>query len=169
MTAGGAIRVDAVKIVMTLLVSQLVPLCVGLLLRQQTPALAERLQMPAARLSTAMNIIVFGAILVVQFQLLERIRLFGFAGMFLLVTAFTAIGWLLGGPDAANRRAMALSTGVRNVGVSLVIATGSFPGTPAITAALAFAIYQTIVLALAAAAWGRMSIDYRSAARDAVA
>jgi bile acid:Na+ symporter, BASS family len=59
-----------------------------------------------------------------------------------------------------------LSTGVRNVGVSLVIATGSFPGTPAVTAALAFAIFQTVVLALVAVAWGRLR---PSAARDEAA
>ena len=37
--------------------------------------------------------------------------------------------------------------------------TQRFRGTPAVTAALVFAIFQTIVLALAAAAWGRLSHD----------
>jgi BASS family bile acid:Na+ symporter len=83
----------------------------------------------------------------------------GLAGMLLLVVAFTAAGWLLGGPGADNRRAVALSTGVRSVGVSMVIATGSFPNTQAVTAALVFAILQTVVLTLAAAAWGRFRHD----------
>jgi len=39
-----------------------------------------------------------------------------------------------------NRTAMTMATSVRNVGVSLVIATGSFAGTKAVTAATAFAI-----------------------------
>ena len=155
----GDLKVDAAKIVTTLLLSQLAPLCVGLLLRQRRPALAERLKKPAARLGAVLNLIVFAVILVVQFDLLRHIRLTGFAGMLLLVAAFTMIGWLLGGPDASNRKAMALSTGIRNVGVGLVIATGSFPGTSAVTVALAFAIFQTIVLALAALAWGRLSND----------
>jgi hypothetical protein len=46
---------------------------------------------------------------------------------------------------------------VRNVGVSLVIATGSFPNTPAVTAALAFGLLQTIALALLALGWGRLA------------
>jgi hypothetical protein len=41
--------------------------------------------------------------------------------------------------------------------VSLVIATASFPGTPVVTAVLAYAIFQTIVLAFIALAWGRLS------------
>jgi hypothetical protein len=45
---------------------------------------------------------------------------------------------------------------VRNVGVSLVIATGSFPGTKAVTAATAFALFQTLVMALVALSWVRL-------------
>lgn len=72
-----------------------------------------------------------------------------------MVLATLVVGWLLGGPGSDNRKAMALTTGVRNVGVSLVIVTASFPATPAVTAALAYALFQTIVLALLALAWGR--------------
>jgi len=39
-----------------------------------------------------------------------------------------------------TRTAMTMATSVRNVGVSLVIATGGFAGTKAVTAATAFAI-----------------------------
>ena len=59
-------------------------------------------------------------------------------------------GWVLGGPGSDRRTAMAFSTDVRNASVSLVIATVSFPGTPAVTAALAYGLFQTVVLALLA-------------------
>ena len=48
-------------------------------------------------------------------------------------------------------------TGVRNVGVSLVIAASSFPGTAAVTAATAFALVQTVLMALVALVWGRLA------------
>ena len=48
------------------------------------------------------------------------------------------------------------ATPVRNFGVSMVIATGSFAGTKAVTAATAFALFQTIVMALVALGWGRL-------------
>jgi hypothetical protein len=52
---------------------------------------------------------------------------------------------------------MAMATSVRNVAVGLVLATTSFPGTPAIAAATAFALFQTIAIALIALAWGRLA------------
>jgi len=73
----------------------------------------------------------------------------------LLVIAAVVAGWLLGGRGRDKRKAMAFSTGARNVSVSLVIVTASFPGTPAVTAVLAYALLQTALLALLAAAWGR--------------
>jgi BASS family bile acid:Na+ symporter len=152
---GGDLKVDTLKIVTTFLVCQLTPLFIGLALRQRRPGLAEKLKKHGTRMGIVLNIAVFLTILVVQFHLLRKISVTGLADMLLLVVAFTAAGWLLGRPGADNRRAVALSTGVRNVGVSMVIATGSFPNTPAVTAALVFAILQTVVLALAAAAWGR--------------
>jgi len=69
------------------------------------------------------------------------------------VLAGVAAGWLLGG---GNRSAMVMATSVRNVGVSLVIVTAAFPGTRAVVAATAFAVLQTIVMALLALGWGRL-------------
>lgn len=168
-SGSGDLKVDAFKIVLTLLMSQLVPLGVGLLIRNRNPLLAAKLQKPANRLGTILNLVVFGMILVVQFHTLAAIRLRGFAGMFLLVLAATAAGWIFGGAGSENRKAMGLTTGIRNVGVSLVIVTGSFPGTPAVTSALAFAIFQTILLALVALAWGKVSPRANATAAVAVA
>src|SRR5215472_17269667 len=55
-----------------------------------------------------------------------------FVGMLALLTASLAAGWLLGGPGSDNRKTMALTTSLRNVGVCLVIATGGIcAGAPA--------------------------------------
>jgi hypothetical protein len=79
----------------------------------------------------------------------------GYSGMLLLVLAGVATGWLLG--ERGNRSAMVMATSVRNVGVSLVIVTAAFAGTRAVAAATAFALFQTIVMALIAVAWGRLA------------
>lgn len=149
------LKIDVVKMVGTLLLTQLIPLGIGLAVRHCRPKLAERLSRPAKLLSTVLNLVTFSVIMVAQFHLLESIKATGFAGMLALVIATLAIGWLLGGPGSGQRTAMGFSTGVRNVGVSLVIATASFPGTLAVTSALAYALFQTITLALLAVAWGR--------------
>jgi BASS family bile acid:Na+ symporter len=151
------LRVDAAKIVTTLLVTQLLPLGAGLLVRHWWPGVADRLKRPATLVGTVLNLVTFGLILAVQYPTLLAIRLSGFVGMFVLLALTVAAGWLLGGPGGEGRRAMAFTTGVRNVAVGLVIATASFPGTEAVTAALAYALVQTIALALVALAWGRLA------------
>jgi hypothetical protein len=65
----------------------------------------------------------------------------------LVIATLVVGGLLLGGPDSDPRTAKRFSTAVRNVGVYLVIATTSFPGTPSVTAARGHALFQTIVLA----------------------
>jgi BASS family bile acid:Na+ symporter len=154
-TDSNSITVDAGRMVGTLLATQLLPLFAGLALRQWRPVLAARLLTPANRLSAVLNLAVIVLILAAHFRALAEIRPVGFAAMLALVLSALAAGWLLGLPGSENRKAMAITTSVRNVGVSLVIATSSFPGTPAVTAALAFALFQTLVLALLAFGWGR--------------
>lgn len=157
LSADQRVQIDAGKMVATLLGSQLLPLCAGLAVRQWRPALADRLKKPARRLSMVLNLLTLGAVFTVQFQMLIGIPIKAFAGMFALVLASAVAGWLLGGPGSGNRTAMTMATAVRNVGVSLVIATASFPGSRAVTAATAFALFQTIVMALAALGWGRLA------------
>jgi BASS family bile acid:Na+ symporter len=150
-------QINAGNMVGTLLVAQLLPLCVGLAVRHWRPALAARLKTPADRLSMVLNLATLAVVLAVQFDMLVAIPIRAFAGMSALVLAGLAVGWLLGGPGRETRTAMAMATAVRNVGVSLVIATKSFPGTAAVTAATAFALFQTVLLALVALGWGRLA------------
>jgi BASS family bile acid:Na+ symporter len=152
------LQVDALKIVRTLLLTQLIPLCVGLGLRHWRPALAERLQKPANLVSAVLGLSTVGLILAVQFDLLAEIGLRGWVGMCALLIASSVSGWLLGGPGIDNRKAVALTTCLRNVGVGLVIAVGNFAGTAAVTAALAYGIFEIVGSLLLAVAWGWRSM-----------
>jgi BASS family bile acid:Na+ symporter len=149
------LTVDALKIAGTLLVTQLVPLCVGVAVRQWRPALADRMEKPANLLSKVLNLVAVALILVVHFELLLEIRPRGFVGMVALLVASWAAGWLLGGPGTDNRKTMTLTTSLRNVGVGLVIATGSFAGTPAVTAVLVYGLFEVIGSLLLALGWAR--------------
>jgi BASS family bile acid:Na+ symporter len=153
-TDGPALAIDGGKVVLTLLVAQFLPLCVGLAVRQWRPNLADRLKKPANLLSMVLNLTMLGLILVAQFDMLIGIPLRAFLGMVALVLAAVAAGWLLG--CVGTRSAMVMATSVRNVGVSLVIVTGAFPGIRAVAAATAFALFQTIFVAIIALGWGRL-------------
>jgi len=144
LTPDQPLQVDAAKIIGTLLATQLAPLCVGLIIRQWRPAVADRLQQPAILVSKVLNLSVVILILFSQFHLLLEIRPHGFLGMLVLLIASWAAGYSLGGPASGIRTAMTLTTSLRNVGVGLVIATGSFAGTPAVTAVLAYGILEIL-------------------------
>jgi BASS family bile acid:Na+ symporter len=161
MSGSETLQVDAAKIVITLLATQLVPLCLGLGVRHWLPRLATKLQKPANVASAILNLSLFGMILVVYFPLLAEIRLRGYLAMLALLVASWAAGWLLGGPGSDTRRALALTTSLRNVGVGLVIATSNFDGTAAVTAVLAFGIFEIVGSLLLALAWGRAKLDPR--------
>lgn len=102
-----------------------------------------------------MNLSVAGLILGTQFQMLTEIRVRGFIGMLTLLVGSLAIGWVAGGSGRDNRRSMALTTSLRNVGVGLVIVTGNFAGTPAVSAALAYGIVELLGSLLLALWWRR--------------
>jgi BASS family bile acid:Na+ symporter len=154
-TAGGSVSVDGLKIVATLALTQFLPLCAGLCAAAYRPALASLLKKPLARLGTVLNVGLIGVILAVQFRMLAAIRVVGYAAMLTLLLASGLAGWLLARHNPADRRTLAVTSAVRNVGVGLVIAGGSFPGTPAVTFVTAYALIQTVVVALAVTAVGR--------------
>ena len=85
--------------------------------------------------------------------------------MLLLLAASLVIGWLAGGSGRDNRKTMALTTSLRNVGVGLVIVTGNFAGTPAVSAALAYGIVEVFGSLLVALCWSRPDKTARLLAR----
>ena len=151
------LKISVIKVVSTLLGAQLLPLCLGLLLHYRQPTLAEKLRGPAGALSASLNILLLGIIIFAQFRVLAEIRLVSYVGMLSLLIATIVAGALASSLASDERKGMVITTAVRNVGVSLVIVTGSFPGTTAITAATVYALFQTIAMVLVALAWGRLT------------
>jgi BASS family bile acid:Na+ symporter len=146
------LEIDFLAMGTTLLLTQLLPLAVGLALRRWTPATAERLVKPAGRVANLVLLAVLALILISQWETLAAIRLRGWVGMTLLLAASFGIGWLLGGPDRAIRKTLSLTTGIRNAAVGLVIVNANFAGTPAVGAVVAYGLF-CIVGGLALAFW----------------
>jgi BASS family bile acid:Na+ symporter len=159
-SGSGAPQIDLIAMVSALLLTQLVPLLLGVLTRHWRPRLADALLSPFELVSKVLNLCVAASILGSQFHMLMEIRLRGFAGMLILLAASLAIGWLAGGSGRDNRKTMALTTALRNVGVGLVIVTGNFAGTPAVSAALAYGIVE-VFGSLLVALWWRRSVAIR--------
>jgi BASS family bile acid:Na+ symporter len=142
--------IDFSRIAIALLFAQFLPLCLGVAVHYLWPTAAERMQKPATLVSKALNLLTVGLVLVSQFEMLAEIRPRGFVGMVALLLFSWTAGWLLGGPNTETRKAMAVTTSLRNFGVGLVIVTSAFPGTPAVTSVVAYGLISllgTIVLA----------------------
>ena len=162
---GEAPRIDLIDLGRALLITQLLPLLLGLMVKHWRPQLAEKLLSPFELVSKILNLGAAGLILATQLHMLTEIRMRGFAGMLILLVASLIIGWLAGTSESDNRKTLALTTSLRNVGVGLVIVTGNFAGTPAVSAALAYGIVEVFGSLLVALWWGRPDMVARRLGR----
>jgi BASS family bile acid:Na+ symporter len=138
------LHVDSLRILFTLLITQMLPLATGLAIHHGAPGLTDRIARPLGRLANMLLLALVGLIVFSQYETLAEIRLRGWTGMSLLLLASLSIGWFCGGPDVATRIALAVTTATRNAAVGLVIVTSNFANTPAVTAVVAYALVSTV-------------------------
>jgi bile acid:Na+ symporter, BASS family len=138
------LSVGYLALLMTLLLTQLLPLAVGLAIHSLAPAFTQKFANPIRALGNVLLLALVGAILFAQYETLAAIRMRAWLGMSALLAASLGIGWICGGRDVANRKSMSLTTSTRNVAVGLVIAGGSLAGTPAVTAVVAYGLFSTL-------------------------
>ena len=131
-------------VVRTLLITQLLPLALGMAIHHAMPRLTQRAVKPVSVLANALLLALIGLILVTQHESLAAIRFRGWIGISLLLLASLGIGWSVGGSDTPTRKAVAIATATRNIAVALVIVTSNFAGTPAVTAVVAYGLMSTL-------------------------
>jgi len=152
-TGSGELRVDALRMLGTILVTQLLPLSSGLAVNYWRPDLAARLLKLAVAVGKILNVAVIGLILLTQARQLMEIRFIGILAMLIWLGISIVLGWSAGGLKDKDRRAVALTTSIRNVGLGVVITTSAFAGTPAVTAVLAYGLVQLLGSFLLALWW----------------
>jgi bile acid:Na+ symporter, BASS family len=160
--AGADVQVDPLGMLFTILLTQLVPLCCGLGLNQSRPALAARLLGPAVALGKILNAAMLALVLASYWTQLLEVRLAAVLGMLTLLGFSLLCGWLAGGARQADRRAVALTTSIRNVGLGIGVTATAFAGTSAVTAVLAYGLVQ-LFGSLLVALWWRQSVSLAQA------
>jgi BASS family bile acid:Na+ symporter len=146
------ITVDPLAIAMPLLLQVLLPLGFGLLMNaryDEEAEMARPIMSEIANLSLALLLIL---------NLGHVSQVFGLLGtgaigatILLLAVGFGA-GWLLGGPEPATRRTLALGTAQRNFAAAFVIGGGNFAGRPTVMIMLLAASLISMALLLPGAA-----------------
>jgi bile acid:Na+ symporter, BASS family len=148
------VHVNVTKMTVTLILSQLLPLLFGLAVNYWRPSLTSSLVGPARQGAKILNATLLVLIFYTYYRLFLRIKPIGYFGMLILLIATVVIGWLAGVSDSQNRKAMALTTSIRNSVPSMVIAIESFDGTLALPAVVVFGIFGTLGSLVLALWWG---------------
>jgi BASS family bile acid:Na+ symporter len=144
---GFSVALPPLRVLRTVVISVILPLAVGLIVRHSWPAQAKGLAPLLAKLAMAVVLIVVVVLLVLMWP--KIVALIG-NGTILAMALVSAIalagGHLLGGPNPSDRVALAITSAVRHPGIALTIATaaGYRDAAPAIVAFVLVSFLLTI-------------------------
>jgi BASS family bile acid:Na+ symporter len=163
---GRTLYVPPGKVASIVLISVLVPLVAGILVRRFVPELAKRAERPISMVAMVLLIVAFLPILVVASKAIWALLGNGelvFIALFAVIGLF--VGHNLGGPDPDNRTVLGLATALRHPGVAVAIATINFPDQKSVFAAL---VCYLIVATAISTPYVKWRIRVHAAAEPAV-
>jgi BASS family bile acid:Na+ symporter len=146
-------HVERGKVLAKLLLVVALPMGIGLYLRARHQALAARLSPAMHRLSTSLLFLVFAQLIFVNYDEILAVEAGALlAGLLLFAIAF-AIGHALGGPEKADRRALAIMTFVRAGTISMMIAGQVFAHEPKVLVMATVMTSLSVVLGVLTTVW----------------
>ena len=130
-----------------LIVTMLIPLVIGMLIKSHSPDVADHWAPVMQKLSglSILVLLVVGLGLNIS-NILSFIGTVGIGAIVLLIVGSLVIGMLLGGRDPGVRTAMGLSTANRNGAAALLVATQSFSGTNTLPFVLVGVVLMLLIL-----------------------
>jgi BASS family bile acid:Na+ symporter len=141
----GDVELNPLEIVKTLLVAQLIPIGLGMLIRSRSTKWAETLLKFVPRVGQYGLMVGVGLIVLSQAKQYLSMSLLAHLVIPVWVIAFLLIGhWMLVGETMPRRRALAVSTAIRNVPLAFLIAGQNFPGTVVAPVTLLMGTYTMI-------------------------
>jgi BASS family bile acid:Na+ symporter len=141
-------------LIMMLFLLIVLPAAAGRVLQTFIPRHAPALGLWLGRLSIVVFAIAAVAAGRYKSASIKLMGTYGVEAIVVLIIAAWIVGWLLGGPEIRNRKVLAISSSMRNIGVCLPIASNYFSGTDVSAPLLAFSglmIPMNLVFALAVA------------------
>ncbi len=152
--SGTPARISPFAIARLVLLTVIVPLGTGMLVRRLAPAFAERVAKPIALLAT---VLLFASVIPILFTTWPAIESLVGNGTVMAIAAFVlvglAAGHLLGGPDPEDRAVQALSTASRHPGIALAIASANFPEQKLTLAAILLYLIVSAIISIPYLDW----------------
>jgi BASS family bile acid:Na+ symporter len=141
-------------LITVVLVSVVVPLCLGIVVRAIAPAVAEAVSRPLALLATIL--LVLTALPIAYVTGAAVWQLVG-DGVVVLLVLFAvlglAAGHFLGGPDEDDRTVLALATATRHPAIAMAIASVNFPDEKATLAVVLWHLLFSIIISVPYVRW----------------
>jgi BASS family bile acid:Na+ symporter len=145
-SAEGGVAVDPMQIVQTLLTVQLLPMGAGMTLQHFSPTWTKRLLSFVPMVGQVGLLVGVGLLMASQAREMLAIGLLGFLINIAVVILCLAIGhFAVINESGERRRALAVSTAIRNVPLAFVIANASFPGTLVAPVTLVFTTFSMLL------------------------
>jgi BASS family bile acid:Na+ symporter len=140
------VQVDPMQIVQTLVTVQLIPISIGMAIRQRSPDWADKLLKFVPRIGQIGLLTGVGLLLASQSEHILSISPVTYLVLALLVVGCLFIGdWMLAGETADKRRALAVSTAIRNIPLAFLIASASFPDSAVGPVTLIFSVLTMVL------------------------
>jgi len=134
-------------ITLIILVTVLVPLAIGMLVRRFAPNFAEQIADPIGRVGSLLLLIGLAVILLINVG--SMVSLFGDGTMVAIMAFYVlglAVGHMLGGPKPTERAVLALASSTRHPGIAIAITAANLPDhKSALAAILLFMVVGMIV------------------------
>jgi len=138
------------------------PMMVGVALRHWRTEFAQRILRPMEIVAEATGAISLAFVTVVEFKTIMQTGTKPLLAMVLNGEISLLLGYWLSGPTCEIRRVTAFGASNRNIALALLVAVGSFAGTPVVGAVVANGLV-VILLGLLHVAWWRFAPFRRSA------
>jgi predicted Na+-dependent transporter len=141
------VEVNPWDIAKSLIVTMLIPLLIGMLIKSHSPDVADHWAPVMQKISglSILILLVVGLGLNIS-NILGFIGTLGIGAMVLLIVGSLGIGLLFGGRDPGVRTAMGLSTANRNGAAALLVATQNFSGTDTLPFVLVGVVLMLLIL-----------------------
>jgi predicted Na+-dependent transporter len=141
------VEVNPWDIAKSLIVTMLIPLLIGMLIKSHSPDVADHWAPVMQKISglSILILLVVGLGLNIS-NILSFIGTLGIGAIMVLIVGALVIGMLLGGRDPGIRSAMGLSTANRNGAAALLVATQNFSGTDTLPFVLVGVVLMLLIL-----------------------
>lgn len=141
------VEVNPWDIAKSLIVTMLIPLTIGLLIKAHSPDVAEKWAPVMNKISSLaiLVLLVVGLGLNIS-AIIDLIGSLGMLALLLFIAGSLAIGLLLGGRDPGVRSVMGLGTAQRNVAAAILVSVQNFSNSNTVSFVLVAAVLALLIL-----------------------